>query len=108
MIYKQLEILGKTWKKFFPEGNDKPKKPGYFTLLNNTFDLMQNRLTEITIEKYKPDLLINISRYACSTFEFFKGEELIEVGRNAMHDTLLEAGLIEWCILSILFKLAGY
>jgi NTE family protein len=56
---------------------------------------MQNRLTEITVDKYRPDLLVSISRHACGTFEFFRGEEMIEVGRTAMRKALQEAGLIE-------------
>lgn len=92
--YKQLDVLRKTWQKFFPEENYKPKKPGYFTLLNNTFDLMQNRLTEISIEKYNPEVLVNISRHACGMFEFYRSEELLLVGEKAMYECLKAKGLI--------------
>ncbi len=92
--YKQLDVLRKTWQKFFPEENDKPKKPGYFTLLNSTFDLMQNRLTEVSIEKYNPEVLVNISRYACGMFEFYRSEELLLAGKTAMQECLKAKSLI--------------
>ena len=37
----------------------------------------------MTIEKYPPDILINISRNSCGTFDFYKAEELVEIGRYA-------------------------
>ena len=42
----------------------------------------------MNIEKYKPDLLIEISRETAGIFDFFKAEELIEAGRNAVNKTL--------------------
>jgi NTE family protein len=35
------------------------------------------------IEKYNPDILFNVSRNSCGTFEFYKIEEMIENGRKA-------------------------
>ncbi|NOZ45186.1 MAG: phospholipase [Chlorobi bacterium] len=94
IIHKNhLDIFNKNWYKIFPAEKNKPKRPGYFTLLNDTFDLMQNRLTEVTIDNYKPDLLVNISKHSCGTFEFYKGDELIEAGRMAMRKCLKNNGL---------------
>jgi len=42
----------------------------------------------MNIEKYKPDMLINISRHSCGTFDFFKAEELIETGRRAARKSI--------------------
>jgi len=91
LIHKsQLKKFYKNWNSIFPKEKNKPKRPGYFTLLNSTFDLMQNRLTEITVEKYKPDILMSFSRHACGTFEFYKSEEMIEAGRLGMRKCLNE------------------
>lgn len=55
--------------------------PGYFQLINETVGLMLAQISKLTLEIYPPDLLIELSRETCSTFEFHKAKELIEVGR---------------------------
>jgi NTE family protein len=37
---------------------------------------------------HSPDLLINISRDSCSTFDFYRAEELVEIGRHAAIESL--------------------
>lgn len=73
------------WNKFLPGNTSESteKKLGFFDLLNESIDLMQDRLTSLLVEKHRPGILINVSREACSTFEFYKCEELIEAGKDA-------------------------
>jgi NTE family protein len=59
------------------------KKVGYFDLLINSFDLMQDRLADMLIEKHQPDIIVNISRASCGTFEFYKAAQMIEEGKRA-------------------------
>lgn len=56
---------------------------GLFDLLNKSYDLTQDRLTELMIDVHKPDLVVNVSRDACSVFEFYRANEIIEAGRKA-------------------------
>jgi len=58
---------------------------GLFDLLNKSYDLTQDRLTELMIDIHKPDLVINVSRDACGVFEFYRANEIIEAGRKAFH-----------------------
>lgn len=58
------------------------EKLGLFDLLNRSIDLLQDRLTEVTLQQYRPDILVDISRETCSTFEFYRAQELIELGRS--------------------------
>ena len=58
---------------------------GLFDLLNKSYDLTQDRLTELMIDVHKPDLVVNISRDACGVFEFYRANEIIEEGRKAFH-----------------------
>lgn len=58
---------------------------GLFDLLNKSYDLTQDRLTELMIDVHKPDLVVNISRDACGVFEFYRANEIIEEGRRAFH-----------------------
>ena len=60
----------------------------YFTLINKSTSLLTHHLSLMNIEKYKPDMLINISRHSGGTFDFFKAEELIETGRQAARKSI--------------------
>lgn len=51
-------------------------------LLNTSYDFTQDRLTELMIRFYPPDVLIEIPRNTCTAFEFYRAEELIELGKE--------------------------
>jgi NTE family protein len=61
----------------------KPEKLGSFDLFNRSVELMQEKIIDYTLKKYPPDMIINMSRSMCTTFEFYKAKELIEEGYNA-------------------------
>jgi NTE family protein len=63
---------------------------GYFNLINKTINLLIHQISKMTIEKYPPDILVNISRNSCGTFDFYKAEELVEIGRHAAIKSLKE------------------
>ena len=44
---------------------------------------MLHRISELTLEQYQPDIMINVSRQVFGTFDFYKSEEIIETGRSA-------------------------
>ena len=58
-------------------------KLGYFSLLNKTTGLMLHQISLMTLEKYQPDILINISRDSFGTYDFYKSEKIIEAGQAA-------------------------
>lgn len=68
----------------------KTEKLGYFELMNKTIGLMSYHNTQMILEKYTPDILINISRDSCNTYDFYKAEELVEIGRHAAIKNLKE------------------
>jgi len=63
-----------------------PKKShqnlGYFNLINKSIGLMSNQLSSLILKEYNPDILINVSRKTCGLFDFYKSEELVEIGRS--------------------------
>jgi len=61
----------------------------YFNLINQTISLMMHQMSELHLEKHSVDLLINISRDTCSTFDFFKAEEIVETGRYITSEQLI-------------------
>jgi NTE family protein len=77
---KALEFINGKWSDFFKNG--KNNHVGYFNLVTQSIYAMQVKLTQIAIEKHKPDVVIQISRKACDMFEFHRSEELIEYGRK--------------------------
>lgn len=61
---------------------------GYFELMSKTINLMTHRITQLSLENNPPDLLINISRESAGTYDFFKAEELVEIGRFSARKAL--------------------
>ncbi len=86
---KWLKAINEVFTDFFGNGK-KPKKHNYFELINMSFTLMQNKLTEVIISKHEPDILVKIPKDAADTFEFFRAEELIAYGREKTENALDE------------------
>jgi len=59
-----------------------------FSILDQSFDTMQRSLTQYRIGGYPPDVLIELPKNICSTFDFHKAEMLIEEGRKAAESVL--------------------
>jgi NTE family protein len=70
------------YNQFQPESQQSAdEKFGYFDLLNHTIGFMTHQIAMQKLEKHPPDLVINISNQICNAFDFYKAEELIEIGR---------------------------
>ncbi|MDB5135195.1 MAG: rssA [Mucilaginibacter sp.] len=72
--------------KINPVGHE--EKFGYFDVINKTLNLMTHHTTQMALERYSPDILINISQDCCGTYDFYKAEEIIETGRRAANKSL--------------------
>lgn len=55
---------------------------GYFSLLDITSSAMINKLSKLTIQKYQPEITINIPSNSAKTFDFHKANELIQLGEE--------------------------
>lgn len=56
---------------------------GYFNLISKTIGLMTYHMDQMTLKQHSMDMLINISHDSCNTFDFYKAEEMVEIGRHA-------------------------
>ncbi len=65
---------------------------GYFDVVNRTISLATNNMAQKNLKMYSPDLLINVSRDSCGTYDFFKAVELVEAGRHATRQSLKSFG----------------
>ncbi len=57
------------------------KKTGILDVMDVSFSIMLSKITELTRDKFKPDIFLEISRYLSETFEFNKAREIIDHGR---------------------------
>ena len=75
----------KEFQKHLYKDNPKNKqdKMGYFNLINQTISTMTYQMGRMMLEKHSPHILIEISRHSCSTFDFYKAQEMVEIGRQA-------------------------
>lgn len=64
------------------EKEEKIKGMSSLDLLNYSFDMLQDRLSELVIEKFNVDLIVEISRIQSGTLEFHRAAELIEIGKQ--------------------------
>lgn len=86
---KQIQNFLNSWKDLLPGTSEGEKKLGFFDLMNDSIDLMQDRLTSLLLEKHQPDMLIEVSNECASTFEFYKAKELIELGWFAFEEAFV-------------------
>lgn len=54
-----------------------------FSILDQSFDVMQRSLAQYRIGGYPPDIMIELPKNICKTFDFHKADILIEAGREA-------------------------
>jgi len=62
----------------------------YYTLLSESGSLMVEQISALTIEMYRPDILIKIPVNAYGAFHFYKSGEIIEAGELATRNALSE------------------
>ncbi|MCS4433787.1 patatin-like phospholipase family protein [Aquiflexum gelatinilyticum] len=64
------------------EKEEKIKGMSSLDLLNYSFDLLQDKLSELVLERHQVDIIVEISRTQAGTLEFHRAAELIEIGRQ--------------------------
>ena len=67
---------------------NKKESIGYFNLIGETTSLMLTQISRLTFEMNPPDMLIEVSRHSCGTFDFYKASELIELGKEVTKENL--------------------
>ena len=82
----KLSAFQKQLTTLFP--SPKKESTGYFNLIVNISSLMISQITNLTLIMNPPDVLIEVSRKTCGSFDFYKAAELIEIGRKATKHSL--------------------
>ncbi len=89
----KIALFKAKWLSLIPSSISS-KKLGFFDLMNKSYDLMQDRMSSLIIQNHNPDILVNVSRHVCGTFEFYRGEAMIEEGKRALREALKNAALV--------------
>ncbi len=55
----------------------------YFDIMSTSFELMRNEMVKFSLKDTPPDILIETSRDSCNIYDFYKAEELIQIGHEA-------------------------
>ena len=64
------------------------ERMGYFNLIDKTISLMTDHMAQMSLKDFSPNVMIEVSRDACGTFDFFKAGEMVEMGRAAAVEAL--------------------
>jgi NTE family protein len=67
-------------ERFLPEETEPDWS--YFDIIALSMETMQNTITRLKLAAYTPDVTITITRDAARLFEFYRAQELIELGRE--------------------------
>lgn len=70
------------------EKEEKTKGMSSLDLLNYSFDLLTDKLSELVIRQHEIDILVEISRTQAGTLEFHRASELIEIGKKKTFEAI--------------------
>jgi NTE family protein len=73
-------------EKLFPPS--KKESTGYFNLIRDSSSIMLAQITRLTLEMHPPDIYMEISRHSCGIFDFYKTQEMIELGEKVALESL--------------------
>jgi NTE family protein len=65
-------------------------KPGLIDLMGRSLDTMQAQIARMQLALDPPDILVRMPRDRCAFYEFWRAAELIELGRQSLHEVLDE------------------
>lgn len=71
-------------RQYFPEQEkiEKPASLSSISLMTRSFDLLQDRFSALLIERHQVDVTVQVARNQAGILEFYRAEELIEIGRE--------------------------
>jgi len=61
---------------------------GFFEVISQSIDTMQNSIARFKLAAYSPDVLIEIPKDSCTIYEFDRAKEMIAIGRKSTERAL--------------------
>ncbi len=88
-LYKKtIQLVDKAKQAIGTETSKEEPPIDIFYILNKSLDATQSLIIENTIKEHQPDLIIEIPRDTCESYEFSKAYEMIEIGKRATQKSL--------------------
>jgi len=97
IMMKKLEWLNidHNWIKKIFTGKNKYNVPSLKKVFNQSVNISQRKLSQYSIELYKPDVLIEPPVNSISLFDFYKAEEIINIGYETIKKYFYDNNLFE-------------
>ena len=67
---------------------DEEEDMSVFDVISNSLETMQNTIARFQLAAYTPDIVIELPRNACAFYEFYRAEEMINLGRRRAKSVL--------------------
>lgn len=84
--YKQR--IRKFVEELSPRKRDRNHDWGFIEVIHHSLDVMQNTISRLKLAAYSPDVIIDLPKNACGSFEFYRAKELIALGRRKAEGAL--------------------
>ncbi|NQT79199.1 MAG: patatin-like phospholipase family protein, partial [Candidatus Aminicenantes bacterium] len=94
-MQKKLEALNLDykWIKKLLANKGKYNIPGFKKVLNQSVYITQRKLARLSIELYRPDILIEPDIPFAGFFDFYKAKEIIDIGYKTAQDAFYDNNL---------------
>ncbi len=77
-------------KKYEKEAKNEEEEFSLMGLMEATFSFTQDRLTNLILQTYKPDVLVSIPRNSAGTFEFYESDKIYKLGVDRYTEAMKE------------------
>jgi len=90
VYFSEIEQLTKQDKGTNESSHRINKNVNYFFLVNNSLVTMTNHISNLILEKYPPDVLVEIPRNVAGIFEFYNAKAIINSGKEYFTNSIPE------------------
>ena len=90
VYFSEIEQLIKQDKGTNKTSHRMNKNVNYFFLVNNSLVTMTNHISNLILEKYPPDVLVEIPRNGAGIFEFYNAKTIINSGKEHFINSIPE------------------
>lgn len=90
VYFSEIEQLTKQDKGTNKSSHRINKNVNYFFLVNNSLVTMTNHISNLILEKYPPDVLVEIPRNGAGIFEFYNAKTIINTGKEHFINSIPE------------------